>query len=101
MWEPEHKEMTAATKTKPHAEAASWEEPRAEHVSNEVRPMFSGKATGQSTGEAWRGTGPSTYTRIVEITSGRSLMQQGAGSNLQRPTGIAETKPVGGFGTVS
>ena len=33
--------------------------------------------TDKSTGEAWRGMDPSTYTRIAEITSGRAIFQQG------------------------
>jgi hypothetical protein len=77
VWEPEHKGMTAALKWNSHGEAASWGVLRAEPVKIEVRPMFYGKATGHSTVEAWRGTGPSAHTRIVEITSGTSKEQQG------------------------
>ena len=33
--------------------------------------------TGKGTGESWRGTGPSAYTRIMEITSGTTNDQQG------------------------
>ena len=33
--------------------------------------------TGKCTGREWRGMGPSTYTRIAEITSGGTIFQQG------------------------
>ena len=33
--------------------------------------------TGKSTRRSWRGTGPSTYARIMEITSGTTNYQQG------------------------
>ena len=33
--------------------------------------------TGKSTGGEWRGTDPSTYAKIVELTSGWTIFQQG------------------------
>ena len=39
--------------------------------------MLSWEETDQSTAQSWRGKDPSTYTRIAEITSGRSIFQQG------------------------
>ena len=33
--------------------------------------------TRESTGQAWRGTGPSAHIKIKEITSGRANSQQG------------------------
>ena len=33
--------------------------------------------TGKSTRRSWRGKGPSTYARIMEITSGTTNFQQG------------------------
>jgi hypothetical protein len=59
--------------------------------------MSIGKATGQSTGGAWRGTGPSAHTRIVEITSGRTNLPAGADSNLQRPVERGKPKSARGI----
>ena len=59
--------------------------------------MSIGKATGQSTGGAWRGTGPSAHTRIVEITSGRTISQQGLTATCKDPPCEGRPKPVGGI----
>ena len=40
--------------------------------------------TGRSTEQSRRGMGPSTYARIMEITSGSTDSQPGTRSNLQR-----------------
>ncbi len=50
---------------------------RAEPLPSMVRPKFSGKKRAKSTGETPRGRGPSNYTKIVEIMSGKTISQQG------------------------
>lgn len=40
-----------------------------------------------------RGRGPDKHTRITKITSGRSIDHAGTNNNLQRPLGLATTKP--------
>ena len=97
MWEPERKGMTAASKRTAHVDAVSWEISRAEPVETEVRPMSAGKETGQSTGGARRGTGPSAYTRIVEITSGTAITQQGLAATCKDPLTEGRPKAAGGF----
>ena len=88
--------MTAAPKLKLHVEAASWGILRAEPVEAEVRPMSAGKATGQSTGGARRGRGPSAHTRIGEITSGRAISQQGLAATCKDPPSEGRPKQAGG-----
>ncbi len=44
---------------------------------------------------ARQGRGPSTHTQVVEITSGSTIYQQGARSNLQRPTDQGEPEAGG------
>ena len=70
--------------------------PRAEPFESEVRPMSAGKETGQSTGGARRGRGPSTRTRIGEITSGRAVIQQGLTATCKDPPHEGQPKEVGG-----
>jgi len=41
--------------------------------------------TGKSTEGTLRGTGPSTYARIAEITSGRANSQQGLAATCEDP----------------
>ncbi len=48
--------------------------------------------TSRCTGEALRGRGPSTYTRIAEITSGKGHLAAGADVNLQRLTVLGTTE---------
>ena len=55
------------------------------------------EGTGECTGRSRRGTGPSTYARIMEITSGSTVFQQEARSNLQRLAVYAKAKPARGF----
>ena len=77
MWEPEHNEMAAASKTFPHVEAASW------GFSARRTSRFEGEAevpreeTGRCTEGARRGMGPGACTQFMEITSGRTICQQG------------------------
>ena len=90
--------MTAAPKSQFHVEAASWGIPRAELLSPEVRPLSVEKATGQSTGGARRGRGPSTHTRIVEITSGTAITQQGLAATCKDPLTEGDRRRREGFG---
>ena len=55
------------------------------------------EGTGERTGRSRRGTGPSAYARIMEITSGSTVFQQEARSNLQRFAVYAKAKPARGF----
>ena len=55
------------------------------------------EGTGECTGRSRRGTGPSAYARIMEITSGSTVFQQEARSNLQRFAVYAKAKPARGF----
>jgi len=41
--------------------------------------------TGMSTSRSWRGTGPSTYAKIAEITSGSTNFQQGLAATCKDP----------------
>jgi len=50
-----------------------------------VRPQPFGKRTGKSTEGTPRGRGPGTYARIVEITSGRTISQQGLATTCKDP----------------
>ena len=53
--------------------------------------------TGKSTEGTLRGRGPSTYTRIVEIMSGRTVSQQGLVTTCKDPP-YRETSRREGFG---
>ena len=55
--------------------------------------------TGKSTAGSWRGRGPSTRARIVEITSGKSLFQQGLIATCKDRTDEHIAKPSGELGT--
>ncbi len=78
--------MTAAPKCPPHVEVASW------GLFARRTPVSLGEAdvdreeTGKSTGRARRGTGPSTHTQVVEITSGRTVYQQGLAATCKDPS---------------
>ena len=41
--------------------------------------------TSKCTRRTWRGRGPSNYARIVEITSGRAISQQGLATTCKDP----------------
>ena len=58
---------------------------RAEPLMAGVRPQPFGKRTGKSTEGTPRGRGPGTYTRIAEITSGRTISQQGLATTCKDP----------------
>jgi hypothetical protein len=69
--------MVAASRTPPHVKLFSG------NVSMSRSSYTLGEAdaereeTDESTVQSWRGTDPSAYTRIAEITSGRAIFQQG------------------------
>jgi len=90
--------MTAASKWNSHGETAPWGISRAELVKSKVRPKFYRKVTGHSTVEARRGTGPSTHTRIVEITSGITNYQQGLAATCKDPPTEGNQRRREGFG---
>jgi hypothetical protein len=46
---------------------------------------------------AWRGMGPSTYTRVAEITSGRAISQQGLVATCKDQVHKGEPEAPGGF----
>jgi hypothetical protein len=54
--------------------------------------------TGMSTKGAPRGRGPGTYARIVEITSGRAISQQGLVTTCKDPTYKGRPRRWEGFG---
>ncbi len=70
---------------------------RAELVRFEVRPMPFGKKRERSTEGAQRGTGPSSYTRIAEITSGRAIYQQGLATTCKDPSSRRKLETEGGI----
>ncbi len=69
--------MTATPKSTPHVVSRREGISRAEPLTLKVRPMLCGKKRVSAPQGARRGKGPSTHTRIVEITSGRTVYQQG------------------------
>ena len=69
--------MTATPKSLPCIEAALQGSPRSRTRHNEGETDALWEVTGTCTRGEGRGTGPSTYTRMVEITSGRTVCQQG------------------------
>jgi hypothetical protein len=56
-----------------------------------------GEATDVSSRGAWRGMGPSTYARVVEITSGRAISQQGLVATCEDLAHKGELEARGGF----
>lgn len=90
MWEPEHKEMTAASKSWPllklHCRGCVLS--RTSQVQGEAEALR--EETGICTGGKGRGMGPSTYTRIMEITSGRTVCQQGLAATCKDSSVEAE-----------
>ena len=57
------------------------------------------EVTSKGTEGTLRGRGPSIYTRIAEITPGRSNFQQGLTPTCKDPLTKRELKDVGGFWT--
>lgn len=89
--------MTAASKEFPHVEVTSWGcfARRTRLVWGEADALQEG--TG-STGEARRGTGPSAYAKIVEITSGTTLYQQGLAATCEDQSEEHIAELAGGIG---
>ena len=97
MWEPEHKGMTAVPKF-----SALWKLHCRDRLTRRT-PKGYGEAevsreeTGECTGRAWRGKGLGTYTRTMEITSGRTIFQQGLAATCKDLLYRAEPKSAGGI----
>ena len=53
--------------------------------------------TGKCTGREWRGTGPSTYTRTMETTSGTTIFQQGLAATCKDQPEEHIAEPEGGI----
>ena len=69
--------MTAAPRNLPlvKSHAGIFFTSRTRHLEREADANR--EETGKCTGRSWRGKGPSTYARVVEITSGTTNFQQG------------------------
>jgi hypothetical protein len=52
--------------------------------------------TDEGTAQSWRGRDPSTYTRIVEITSGKAISQQGLAATCKDLLTKRKLKETGG-----
>ncbi len=77
--------MTAAPKKPPPGEVACRD-----IFTSRTRPLereadANREETGKCTGRSWRGKGPSTYARVVEITSGTTNFQQGLAATCKDP----------------
>jgi len=55
------------------------------------------EVTSKGTEGTLRGRGPSTYTRIAEITPGKAISQQGPVATCKDPLTRRKLKDVGGF----
>jgi len=87
------KECLKASRSSPRVEIASWGNSLcAEPLTSWVRPKSSVEKKPGENGRAWRGIGPSTHTRIMEITSGRAVYQQGLAATCKDSTFKAEAK---------
>jgi hypothetical protein len=90
--EPEAKRMTAAPKSTIPADVACGG-----IFTSQARPHWgeadvSWEETGRSTRGSWRGTGPSSSTRINENNVGKDHLPAGIGDNLRRRSGIGTTE---------
>ncbi len=99
MWEPEHNGMTAAAKDLPPLKLHYGEclACRTRYPWGEADALR--EETSKCSEGALRGKGPSTHTRIAEITPGRAISQQGLATTCKDPPykGIPES---GGRGLV-
>jgi len=91
--------MTAAPKETPLPKSHGRE-----HPTSQTRPIWRKadavrEETGKYTARSWRGTGPSARARIVEITSGKSLFQQGLVATCKDQPEEHIAKPVRELGT--
>jgi hypothetical protein len=85
VWEPEHNGMTVAAKDLPPLKLHYGEclACRTRHPWGEAEALR--EETSMRTEGALRGMGPSTYTRIAEITPGRAISQQGLATTCKDP----------------
>ncbi len=95
MWEPEHDGMTAAAK-----DLSSLKLHYGEYLACRTRyPWGEADAlreeTSKCTEGALRGKGPSTHTRIAEITPGRAISQQGLATTCKDPPGVTRKRGEG------
>ncbi len=97
VWEPEHQGMTATPKFLPHGSRDVRTISCAEPVLPSGEADAVREEAGRSTGEARRGTGPSAYTRIVEITSGSTNFQQGLVATCEDRSEERIAESAGGF----
>ena len=74
---PEHERMTAPSKTAPLPKLHCRGHAMCETRFTRCEAVVSREETGECTGRASRGMGPSICTRSSEITSGRYHFQQG------------------------
>ena len=97
VWEPEHKGMTAASKTDSLLKLHCRDTPTSRTRWDLREADAPREETGRCTGREWRGTGPSTYTRIVEITSGGTILQQGLAATCKDLPSKGNPKSAGGI----
>jgi hypothetical protein len=78
--------MTAASKTAPRLKLHCREHAMCETRVTRCEAGVSWEETGECTRRTSRGMGPSTCTRNLEITSGRSISQQGLATTCKDPS---------------
>jgi len=94
---PEHKGMTAAPKTDSLLKLHCRDTPTSRTPWDLREADAPREETGRCTGREWRGTGPSTYTRIVEITSGGTILQQGLAATCKDSSAKGRPEPSRGI----
>ncbi len=97
VWEPEHKGMTAAPRRAPSLKLHCGDYFGVPSLSHLRRGRCPSGRNGRSTEGAQRGTGPSSYTRIAEITSGRAIYQQGLATTCKDPSSRRKLETEGGI----
>ncbi len=78
--------MTAAPKIPPLSKSHCRDQltSRTPWISREAD--VSREVTGTCNGRSWRGMGPSAHARTMEITSGRTVCQQGLAATCKDPS---------------
>ena len=89
--------MTAASRSALRGNCFAEGFSRVELVSREVRPVSSVKEMDVSNRGTRRGIGPSTYTRVAEIMSGRTVSQQGLAATCEDLARKGEPEASGGL----
>jgi len=97
VWEPEHKGMTAAPRGASSLKLHCDDYFGVPSLSHLRRGRCPSGRNGRSTEGALRGTGPSAYTRIAEITSGRAIYQQGLATTCKDPSSRRKLETAGGI----